>query len=119
MVLAGIGNVIYAAVFYHPDPFPLWPVLPLAAFSFGAALCSPAMSMITLEMFPKYRGLAASLQTFLFMMLFALVSGLVVPHLSDGPLPFAVSLLVGALLCVMFWAVAAGAPVRPVETPAE
>jgi DHA1 family bicyclomycin/chloramphenicol resistance-like MFS transporter len=113
MVLAGIWNVIYSVAFYAPEPFPLWPVLPLMVFSFGAALCSPAMSMITLEMFPKYRGLAASLQTFLFMMLFALVSGLVVPHLWADPLPFAVAVLVGALLSVIFWAISAGAPVRP------
>ena len=112
MVLAGLWNVIYAAAFFHTHPFPLWPVFPLVVFSFGAALCSPAMSMITLEMFPRYRGLAASLQTFMFMMLFALVSGLVVPHLPAAPLPFAVSVLAGALLCVFFWAVAAGAPVR-------
>lgn len=116
MVLAGVWNVVYAAAFFQKGTFPLWPVLPLVAFSFGAALCSPAMSMITLEMFPKNRGLAASLQTFIFMMLFALVSGLVVPHLSASPLPFAVAVLIGALLCVALWAVAAGAPVRPAES---
>lgn len=110
MVLSGVWNVIYSAAFFHPSH---WAVMPLVSFSFGAALCSPAMSMITLEMFPKYRGLCASLQTFLFMMLFAVVSGLIVPHLPASPLPFAVSVLVGAVLCVVFWAIAAGAPVRP------
>jgi DHA1 family bicyclomycin/chloramphenicol resistance-like MFS transporter len=110
MVLGGFWNVIYAGAFTQQ---PLWAVLPLSVFSFGAALCSPAMSMITLEMFPKYRGLSASLQTFLFMMLFALVSGLVVPRLPAAPLPFAISMLGGVLLCIIFWAISTGAPVRP------
>lgn len=117
MVLAAIWNVVYSAAFFHPSH---WVVLPLVFFSFGAALCSPAMSMITLEMFPKYRGLAASLQTFMFMMLFAVVAGLIVPHLPASPLPFAVSVLIGALLCVVFWAIASGAPVRtPGDAQAE
>jgi DHA1 family bicyclomycin/chloramphenicol resistance-like MFS transporter len=110
MVLAGIWNVIYAAVCAQALP---WAVLPLAVFSFGAALCTPAMSMITLEMFPKYRGLAASLQTFLFMLLFSVVSGLVVPLMPEGPLTFGLAVLAGAILCVACWVVAAGAPVRP------
>lgn len=109
MILAGIWNVVYAAGF--PQQLP-WAVLPLALFAFGAAVCSPAMSMITLEMFPQSRGLAASLQTFLFMLLFAVVSGLLVPLLPGGPLPFALAVLAGGILSVACWGIAAGAPVR-------
>lgn len=114
MILSGLWDVLYAAGPVQQLP---WAILPLTVYSFGAALCTPAMSMITLEMFPKYRGLAASLQTFLFMMLFAVVSGLVVTLLPDGPLPYAATVLAGALLCALCWAVAAGAPVRRSDEP--
>jgi MFS transporter, DHA1 family, multidrug resistance protein len=109
MVLSGAVNISQALTARQDLP---WAVLPIAFFTLGAAVCTPAMSMITLEMFPRNRGLAASLQTFLFMILFALVSGLVVPLLPEGPLPYAVAVLVGGLLSVLAWAVSAEAPVR-------
>jgi DHA1 family bicyclomycin/chloramphenicol resistance-like MFS transporter len=109
MILSGLLNIWQALADRQELP---WAVLPIALFTLGAAVCTPAMSMITLEMFPRHRGLAASLQTFLFMLLFAVISGIVVPVLPEGPLPYALVVLAGGVLAVFCWAVSAEAPVR-------
>ena len=68
---------------------------------------TPVMSMITLEMFPKVRGLAASFQTFVFMILFAVVSGICVPLLYGSPFKFAVGMALGTVLSLICWLLSA------------
>jgi len=100
MLVSTAANLVYCAWF--PVEIP-WAILPLVGYAFGAAMGTPVMSMITLEMFPKVRGLAASFQTFVFMMLFAVESGLIVPLLYGSPFKFAVGTAVGAVLSLICW----------------
>ena len=102
MLVAALINVAYAAWWETRVP---WVVVPLTLYSLGASLGTPAMSMISLEMFPRTRGLAASLQTFVFMMLFAVISGVVAPHLFDSPLKIALGVAVGSVLSLICWIV--------------
>ncbi len=106
MLVAMAVNLAYCAWFPVRVP---WAVLPLFIYAFGAALGTPVMSMITLEMFPRMRGLAASFQTFLFMLLFALVSGIIVPLLFGSPFKFALGTGVGAVLSLVCWVLSSSA----------
>ena len=80
-----------------------WAVIPLGCYSFGMALGSGAMSVTTLEIFPRVRGLAASLQGFSFMILFAIISGSVCPFLFGSGLKLSLAVAAGYILSIIFW----------------
>ena len=95
-----------------------WAVLPLALFTFGLALAMPPLQVRALALFPGNRGLAASLQSFMQMMAFALVSGLIAPLLFDDAFKLACGLATLLALSIVSWRLAALAmpapPARPV-----
>jgi DHA1 family bicyclomycin/chloramphenicol resistance-like MFS transporter len=103
MLLAGVINVAYNLAFTAQVP---WAVLPLCVYSFGLALAMTPLSLIALEYFPNNSGLAASMQSFIQMLLFALVSGLVAPLLFDSALKLAWGVLVCLVLALLTWMLA-------------
>jgi DHA1 family bicyclomycin/chloramphenicol resistance-like MFS transporter len=100
MFVAAVANIAYCAWADVKIP---WAVVPMFVYAFGAAAATPAMMMMALEMFPNVRGLAASFQTFVFMILFTLEAGVIAPLLFDSPLKFAVAVAIGAVLSVICW----------------
>lgn len=100
-------SVAYNALFTATVP---WAVLPLALYSFGMALATPALTVMTLSQFPQNRGLAASLQSAIQMMVFALVSGFVAPLLFDSALKLALGMLGGVSLSLLCWTQARARP---------
>lgn len=100
MTLAAGANVAYNASFAAAVP---WAVLPLLLYSFALSLAMPPMTLIALSHFPRNRGLASSLQSFIQMLLFALVSGLVAPLLFDSALKLAYGMLAGVALSLVCW----------------
>jgi MFS transporter, DHA1 family, multidrug resistance protein len=75
-------------------------------------------------MFPKSRGLASSLMSFVFMTLFALISGLICPLIFASALHLAEAILVGLLLSALFWWLGTprlqrDVPTTHIETPEE
>ncbi|MES2298225.1 MAG: multidrug effflux MFS transporter [Pseudomonadota bacterium] len=113
MALAAVINVLYNAVFVAAVP---WAVLPLALYTFGLAVAMPALQLAGLSRFPQHRGLAASMQSFVQMMSFALISGLVAPLLFDSAYKLALGVLAGLVTSFACWrisrALAAPAPAR-------
>lgn len=79
-------SVIYTNLFVPAVPYA---VLPFMFYTFGLSLASPSMTVIALSNFPDMRGLAASMQGFVQMALFALVSGLVAPLVFDSAVSLA------------------------------
>jgi DHA1 family bicyclomycin/chloramphenicol resistance-like MFS transporter len=115
MALACVLNVGYTALFTPELP---WAVLPLAVFTFGLAVAAPALQMGALQLFPDHRGLAASMLSFIQMMSFALVSGLVAPMLFGSAFKLACGVTVGLVLSFCSWRlsrrlVEAGAEAKP------
>lgn len=49
------------------------------AYAFGLGLAMPLMTIATLDLYPRMRGLAASLITFVQMLVFYLMSGVIAP----------------------------------------
>jgi DHA1 family bicyclomycin/chloramphenicol resistance-like MFS transporter len=103
MTLSAAGGVLYNVVFAAQVP---WTVLPLFFYCFGLALMMPAMTTTGLALFPERSGLAASLQGFVQMLIFAAVSGLVAPRLFDSALKLACGVLAGLALSWLCWLLA-------------
>jgi DHA1 family bicyclomycin/chloramphenicol resistance-like MFS transporter len=100
MLVSATVNVLYSAFFAVKIP---WVVIPLFTYAFGASLIVPTMTLMGLEMFPGVRGMASSLQTFMFMLLFSVESGVIVPLLYGDPLKLSGGVLMGAVLSVVCW----------------
>ena len=102
MGAAALVNVAYNAVFTAAVP---WAVLPLAVYTFGLAVAMPAIQVSALALFPDNRGLAASMLSFIQMMAFAMVSGLLAPLLFDSAFKLACGVLAGVAISFGCWRV--------------
>ena len=100
MACAALINLAYTVWFVVDVP---WAVVPVFLYTFGTALALPAMSVITQGLLSSMRGLAASLQSFVQMLVFALVSGLVAPLLFGSAFKLALGMAAGVLLSAGFW----------------
>lgn len=107
MAGAAAINIGYNAFF--PAQIP-WALIPIFCYSFAICLAMPGMTVITLEMFPSMRGLAASMQTFFFMLMFSILSGLIAPLVYGSPLHFSLLSVIGSVLGISCWFLATLAP---------
>jgi DHA1 family bicyclomycin/chloramphenicol resistance-like MFS transporter len=116
MGVAALLNVGYTSLFVVDIP---WAVLPLMIYTFGLAVAMPAIQVSALGLFPDNRGLASSMLSFIQMMVFALVSGLVAPLLFESAFKLACGVAAGLAISFACWRlsrlVGSAAP-APVET---
>ena len=103
MGVVALVNVAYTWWFTAAIP---WAVLPLFFYSLALALAMPPLSLIALNHFPNNNGLAASLQSFIQMTLFAVVSGLVAPLLFDSAFKLACGVLGCVVVSLLAWVLA-------------
>lgn len=82
MLLAAVANL---AVSFLMQPGLPQSVLPIVLYNFGMAVAMPSLTLLALDHFPTHRGLAASCQSFLQMLVGALTAGVVAPALWDTP----------------------------------
>jgi len=78
MGFAAIVNVIYTFTLTPSVP---WAMVPIMIFGLGFAMAMPSISIITLDLFPTRRGMAASLQGFVSGMVNVLTAGAIAPAL--------------------------------------
>lgn len=100
----GVGAV--ANVGYNllvPVPSIPWAVLPMAVGSFGIALVFPILTLAVLDMYPRQRGSASSLQAFTGLVMNAVVAGVLSPLLSHRGIHLALASALFALLGWVFW----------------
>lgn len=90
LIMAGatVLNVVYNA--FLPPVLP-WVILPVALYTVGMSFVTPTITLLTLDLFPSARGMAASLQGFVQTMVMTLVSGLVAPLVADSGLAMALT----------------------------
>lgn len=103
MLLAAVANL---AVSFLMQPGLPQSVLPIVLYNFGMAVAMPSLTLLALDHFPTHRGLAASCQSFLQMLVGALTAGVVAPALWDTPGGLAGSMatyLVLGLCCFATW----------------
>jgi DHA1 family bicyclomycin/chloramphenicol resistance-like MFS transporter len=99
--LVGVG---YNLLFVAQVP---WAVLPLMIFTFGLAVAMPAIQLDAFALFPDNRGLSSSMLSFIQMISFAVVSGLVAPLLFGSALKLAGGMLGGLVLSFVCWRLSA------------
>jgi len=99
MLLATMLNVAYNA--FLPPAMP-WVILPIMLYTVGMSFAMPSITILTLDLFPKMRGMVASLQGFVQTMVMTFVSGVVAPLLGNSGLKMALGVL--AFLTVGFLA---------------
>jgi DHA1 family bicyclomycin/chloramphenicol resistance-like MFS transporter len=100
MIVAALSSLAYTAYFVPRVP---WAVIPHFFYGLGMAFASPAMTVLTLEMFPKVKGLPSSLQGFIFMFLFALISGALAPLLFASAFRLALGTVIGLGISIILW----------------
>ena len=98
---AALGNVLYSAL--APVPSVPWAVLPMSLAAFGVALMFPVLALAILDMYPRQRGSASSLQAFTQLVLNAAVAGALSPLLSRDGLHLALGMAGFTLLGWLFW----------------
>ncbi|MBB1089588.1 multidrug effflux MFS transporter [Lysobacter sp. SG-8] len=94
-----------------------WAVLPMVLNAFGIALVFPILTLAILDMYPRQRGSASSLQAFTGLVLHSLVAGVVSPFLSRDALWLAMGSALFALLAWVFWRWEVSFGSRPPEAP--
>jgi MFS transporter, DHA1 family, multidrug resistance protein len=62
MAIAAVGNVLLCLLL--PPSVP-WSLVPVFVYVIGMSIASPSMTLLTLDLFPEQRGLAASCQGFI------------------------------------------------------
>lgn len=87
MLAATVLNVAYNA--FLPPAVP-WVILPIMLYTAGMSLATPSITLMTLDLFPSMRGMAASVQGFIQTMVMAIVSAIVAPLVADNGLTIAV-----------------------------
>lgn len=99
--LAALGNIAYNAL--APSLSLPWAILPMSLNAFGIALVFPILTLAILDMYPRQRGSASSLQAFTGLVLNAIVAGVLSPLLGGRGLHLALGAGMFALLGWLFW----------------
>ena len=99
--VAAVANLAYNLVF--PMPEVPWAVLPMTLNAFGIALVFPILTLAILDMYPRQRGSASSLQAFTGLVLHSLVAGVISPWLSFDAMHLALGAALFTLLGWGFW----------------
>ncbi|MEO7600320.1 MAG: multidrug effflux MFS transporter [Opitutus sp.] len=100
MLLAVAANVIFHSLHHGMLP---WSVVPLFIYVFGMALTFPTLTLLTLDIFPAQRGLAASCLSFVQMAGASIVS-ITAPWVWGSPRTLAITSAGAVVLaCLTLW----------------
>lgn len=98
---AAVANIAYNLLVAEPTV--PWAVLPMTLTAFGVALVFPILTLAILDMYPRQRGAASSLQAFTSLVVNAAVAGVLSPLISHSGLNLAIAGAVFTLLGWTFW----------------
>jgi len=113
LALAGAAVMLALQSLVAFPPIPLQQAL-LAIIAVGVQLVSPVLSLRMLDLYPRSRGSAASVQSFISIMISAAVFGELVPVLSGSLRTLAFGSFLAALIAFALWRWAR----HPVSSPA-
>lgn len=80
-----------------------WAVLPMMLNAFGIALVFPIVTLAILDMYPRQRGSASSLQAFTGLVLNAVIAGVLSPLISDHALWLIATAIAFLTIAFGFW----------------
>ncbi|WP_331487960.1 multidrug effflux MFS transporter [Luteimonas endophytica] len=100
------GVAIAANIGYYmlvDAPTVPWAVLPMILNAFGIALVFPIVTLAILDMYPRQRGSASSLQAFTGLVLNAIVAGMLSPLVSGSGMSLALTAALFLAVGWLFW----------------
>ena len=100
MCTAAAANLAYCALFAPAIP---WTVLPVMLYTIGMALAMPSLTLITLDRFPRLRGMTSSFQGFAHSLFAGITAGVVSPLVSGSALTLAMGMAALLLLGGLSW----------------
>lgn len=100
MLVAAVANVVQSLLM---APAPLNVVAPLALYVLGMALCMPILNLLALDCFPKNRGMASAMQSFVQMSFTSLIVGVVVPLIVVAVGPMALAMFGVNMAALFLW----------------
>ncbi|MBL8261202.1 MAG: multidrug effflux MFS transporter [Xanthomonadaceae bacterium] len=98
---AAVSNIAYTL--WVPEPTVPLAILPMAINAMGISLVFPILTLAILDMYPRQRGAASSLQAFTSLILQTAVAGLFSPMLSHHPLWLALGAAACTLVGFVLW----------------
>ena len=99
--LAVVSNLIYNLVVDQAEA--PWAVLPLGLNACGIGLVFPLLTIAMLDMYPRQRGTAASMQAFTGLTFNAILAGIVAPLLSPYRMGLSVVAIGMCMLSIALW----------------
>ncbi len=105
LAFAVMATAAFLSIGYHlmyPPAVP-WTVLPLMLYALGMALAMPSITLLALDLFPRNRGMAASVQGFTQSMCNALLAGLISPLVAGTQLSLAATAGIAMALGAACW----------------
>ena len=94
MIAASLVDLAYSLLFTPSVP---WAVMPIMIYGLGFAMAMPSIVLLTLDLFPTRRGMAASLQGFVSGMVNVVTAGMISPAISHDSRLLAAGMVV--LMC--------------------
>ncbi len=95
-----VANLVLNSLF---EPRASWAMLPVAMFSFGWSMMTPAVTLLVLDQAPDRRGMASSIQAFVGAVGNAAVAGVLVPLVMHSPMALAVASAALMLVGLVSW----------------
>jgi DHA1 family bicyclomycin/chloramphenicol resistance-like MFS transporter len=101
MMFAGVAvNLIVC--WFVPPGVP-WNVLPIMIYTFGGSIVMPSATLLMLDLFPRMRGMASSLQGFAQFALAGFTSGTIAPFLAVSVQALSLGMAGFAIASVVLW----------------
>lgn len=100
LIAASLLNLLQSVV-VEPSTFVV--VAPLVFYVLGMALAMPNLNLMALDCFPRNRGMASALQSFIQMGFTSLVVGALVPLLVSSLVKMTLAMLLLCLAAVVVW----------------
>ncbi len=88
---------------YTDTPTLPWAILPTALGAFGIALVFPIVTLLILDMYPRQRGSASSMQAFVGLVSNAAIAGILSPMVSDSGLHLALTAAAFTVVAFALW----------------
>jgi MFS transporter, DHA1 family, multidrug resistance protein len=99
--IAVVANLAYNSL--TPQSVAPWAVLPMAINALGVAMVFPILTLAILDMYPRQRGAASSLQSFTSLILQSAVAGMISPLISHDRMAMAFAAAGFTLLGFLLW----------------
>ena len=100
MLVTAVLNLAANTLF---APHVAWAMIPIALFAFGWALMVPVVTLLVLDLHPKRRGMASSMQAFIGSSANGIVAGVIAPLVMHSTLALAAASLGMLMVGLIAW----------------